>query len=87
MNAIVIENVPIAELPVAWEAKLQGATDAKVTVHTDQENRKTKQCFHDLSNNPMVGMWSDREDMQDVAAYVRKLREARYLPDGPRNQQ
>jgi hypothetical protein len=32
-------------------------------------------------------MWSDREDMRDVAAYVRKLREPRYLPDGSRNQE
>jgi hypothetical protein len=87
MNTIVIENVPIAELPVAWQAKLQGASGAKVTVRIDQEVKKTEQRFHDLSNNPMVGMWSDREDMRDVAAYVRKLREPRYLPDGSRNQE
>jgi hypothetical protein len=87
MKTIVIENVPIAELPVAWQAKLQGATDAKVTVRMDQEDRKTEQRFHDLSNNPMEGMWSDREDIRDAAAYVRKLRESRYLPDGSRNQQ
>lgn len=24
------------------------------------------------------GMWSDREDLQDVATYVRRLREGRY---------
>ena len=47
MNAIVIEHVPVAELPPAWR---------------------------------------DREDMADVAAYVRKLREPRYRRDGSRNE-
>jgi hypothetical protein len=87
MNTLVIEHVSIAELPEAWQAKLQVALDTKVTVRIDQEDVKTEQRFHDLSNNPMVGMWSDREDMRDVAAYARKLREPRYLPDGSRNQE
>ena len=34
--------------------------------------------------NPMVGMWADREDMVDVHAYVRKLREPRHGRDGAR---
>ncbi len=86
MNTVVIQNVPIAELPAAWQAKLHGTSDTTVTVRIDQEQGKAEQRFHDLSNNPMVGMWADREDMEDVAAYVRKLREPRYLPDGSRNE-
>jgi hypothetical protein len=74
-------------LHVAWQAKLKSATDAMVTVRLDQEDKKTEQHFHDLSDNPMVGMWSDRDDMRNVAAYVRKLREPRYLADGSRNQE
>ena len=31
-----------------------------------------------LSDHPAVGMWKDRADMEDVAAYVRKLREPRH---------
>jgi hypothetical protein len=87
MNTIVIEHVPIAELPEAWQARLQATLDTKVTVRIDKEEITTERRFHDLSNNPMVGMWSDREDMRDVAAYVRNLREPRYLPDGSRNQE
>ena len=30
------------------------------------------------SEHPAFGMWADREDMEDVEAYVRKLREPRY---------
>ena len=28
--------------------------------------------------NPFVGMWKDREDMEDVEAYVRRLRQGRF---------
>jgi antitoxin (DNA-binding transcriptional repressor) of toxin-antitoxin stability system len=30
------------------------------------------------SDHPFVGMWKDREDMKDPAAYVRKIREPRF---------
>ena len=30
-----------------------------------------------MADHPAVGMWSDRTDMTDPSAYVRKLREAR----------
>lgn len=30
------------------------------------------------SDHPACGMWADREDMADPAAYVRKLREPRF---------
>jgi len=30
------------------------------------------------SDHPACGMWADREDMSDPAAYVRKIREPRF---------
>jgi hypothetical protein len=38
------------------------------------------------SSDPAFGIWRDREDMGDVQAYVRKLREPRYGRDGARSQ-
>jgi hypothetical protein len=29
-------------------------------------------------DDPAFGMWADREDMKDVAAYVRNLRKGRF---------
>jgi antitoxin (DNA-binding transcriptional repressor) of toxin-antitoxin stability system len=29
-------------------------------------------------DTPMFGMWADREDMADPAAYIRKMREGRF---------
>jgi hypothetical protein len=33
------------------------------------------------SDNPAFGMWKDREDMKDPAAYIRKIRQPRYTWD------
>jgi hypothetical protein len=37
------------------------------------------------TDDPAFGIWRDREDIADVNAYVRKLREPRFKPDGSRN--
>jgi hypothetical protein len=37
MNAIVIEHVPVAELPAAWRAKLAKAPGATVTVRIEED--------------------------------------------------
>lgn len=33
------------------------------------------------TDHPAFGMWKDREDMMDPAAYIRKMREPRYTWD------
>ncbi|MDF7798398.1 type II toxin-antitoxin system prevent-host-death family antitoxin [Pontiellaceae bacterium B1224] len=33
----------------------------------------------ETTENPFVGMWSDRDDMEDVDSYVRNLRKGRSL--------
>ena len=38
----------------------------------------------ELTDNPLFGMWQDREDVADVAAYARRLRAPRYDLDGSR---
>ena len=37
-----------------------------------------------FADDPLFGMWRDREDMADVAGYVRKLRASRFNDDGSR---
>jgi hypothetical protein len=43
-----------------------------------QEYRNTSQSAKKRSGQPLIGMWRDREDMQDVESYVRQLRKPRY---------
>jgi hypothetical protein len=36
-------------------------------------------------DDPAFGMWRDREDMADVAAYTRRIRAPRFKRDGSRD--
>jgi hypothetical protein len=78
MNALVFEHVPVAELPEKWRAQLGQAGSATVTVRIEAE----PQPAEDAPDDPLFGMWRDREDMADVAGYVRQLRASRFNTDG-----
>ena len=84
MNAVVIEHVPVAELPESWRVKLAKADDTLVTVRIEEE-AQTAPTEEFRTDDPAFGIWCDREDMADVAAYVRKLRQPRYNRDSSRN--
>lgn len=87
MNAIVIEHVPVGDLPPAWRAKLHQFTDAHVTVRIEKESQPATQAAEEfVTDDPAFGIWRDREDMADVEAHVRKLRTPRYGRDGSRNE-
>ena len=85
MNPVVIEHVPVAELPEAWRAKLAQETSALVTVRIEEETPPAP-SEEFITDDPAFGIWRDREDMADVAAYVRKIRQPRYNRDGSRNE-
>lgn len=88
MNAVVFEHVPVAELPQKWREKLASAGSATVTVRIEEEAQgqaaEAAEAF--TTDDPAFGIWRDREDMADVAAYVRKIRQPRYNRDGSRNE-
>ena len=79
MNAIVIEHVPVADLPPAWRARLASISEARVTVRIEAESDATEaQGAAKFANDPLFGMWRDRDDMADVAGYIRTLRAPRF---------
>jgi hypothetical protein len=78
MNAVVIEHVKVEDLPEDWRARLHAAADARVTVRIKEEVQAAQTAAKEESDNPLFGMWRDREDMADVEAYVRKLRAPRF---------
>jgi hypothetical protein len=88
MNAIVIEHVPMAELPQAWRDKLgpgaAASTSARVTVRIEQEP-VAGQAEEFVTDDPAFGIWRDHQDSADVQAYVRRLRAPRFNRDGSRN--
>ena len=90
MNAIVIEHVPLAELPLAWREKLAtgAGADTRVTVRIEEESQQAEPAGlaeYFETDDPAFGMWRDREDMSDVAAYIRRIRAPRFAQDGSRN--
>jgi hypothetical protein len=85
MNAVVFEHVPVAELPEKWRARLTQAGSTLVTVRIEEEAQEAAQDqAEEFADDPLFGMWRDREDMADVAGYVRKLRASRFNDDGTR---
>ena len=84
MNAIVFEHVPVAELPEKWRVRLAKADDALVTVRIEEEALSAP-AEEFTTDDPAFGIWRDREDLSDVAAYVRKIRQPRFNRSGSRN--
>ncbi len=75
MQAVIIEHVRIADLPEAWRTRLPASPEARVTIRIEEEPATTTGV---LTDDPMFGMWRDREDMADVDAHMRKLRAPRF---------
>jgi hypothetical protein len=82
MNAIVIEHVKITELPEAWRAKLAQVPGTTVTVRIEAEAQGAAQTEEFSADDSLFGMWRDREDIADVANYIRSIRTSRFNHDG-----
>ena len=87
MNAVVIEHVRVSELPASWQDKFSATVFAqmkRVTVRIEEEVADSADSANasSMTANPLFGMWRDREDMADVAGYMRDLRQPRFAPDG-----
>lgn len=78
MNAIVIEHVKVAELPEAWRTRLALVPGTTVTVRIEAEAQGTAQTEEHPTDDTLFGMWRDREDMVDVAQYIRAIRTSRF---------
>ncbi len=83
MSTVVFKHVPVAELPEKWRAGLSQAGSATVTVRIEEEAQAAP-AEEFVTDDPLFGMWRDREDMADVSGYVRKLRASRFNDDGSR---
>ena len=84
MNTIVIEHVKVEELPQAWRAKFAQTANTRVTVRIEEEAQADAPVEEFVTDDPLFGMWRDREDMADVAGYVRSIRASRFNDDGTR---
>lgn len=74
MTAVLIEHVKVSDLPDSWRAMLTVERDARVTVRIEEEPAPAE-------IDSAFGMWSDRDDLGDVAGYARCLRAGRFARD------
>ena len=82
MNAIVIEHVALAELPLAWREKLGTQSGKRVTVRIETEAVPAEtQDPLASAPDPLFGMWRDRAEMADVGRYVRNIRASQFNQD------
>ena len=82
MNAVVFEHVPVAELPEKWRTQLAKTVYALVTVRIEEEAQAAP-AEEFVTDDLLFGMWRERDDVADVASYVRKLRASRFNDDDP----
>ena len=75
-TTVVIEDVMASELPEAWRQRVKAKGNEVLTVTIAK--RKTATAAKTAKKpNATFGMWADRADVNDPAAYVRALRETR----------
>ena len=72
--------------PFRLATRVSKSTAALVTVRIEEEVPAVAPAEKFVADDPAFGIRRDREDMADVAAYVRKIRQPRYNRDGSRNE-
>lgn len=77
MNTVVIEHVALNELPASWRARLLIAPNTRFTVRIEEEPESEPASTSAATDNPLFGLWQDREDIADVTTYTRQLRAPR----------
>jgi len=89
MATLVIEHLPASDLPSQWAHQLRIQPGQTVTVRIETEAQTTTEAeiAAFVTDDPAFGIWRDREDVADVAAFARGLRSPRYKPDGSRSEE
>ncbi len=73
-----LEHVQSEELPKEWRNRLNSRQDEHYTVFLLSERQpRVRHPARKRSEQPLIGLWADRDDMQNVDAYVRNLRKPR----------
>ena len=75
-TTVIIEGVVASELPAAWRRRVKAKGNEVLTVTIAK--RKTEIAAKTPKKpNATFGMWTDRADVSDPAAYVRAIRQTR----------
>lgn len=61
--------------------ELEQGQHVKVTITGKDQPAATKTRKRKFSETALCGLWKDRQDVDDVAAYVRQIRKPRFTTD------
>ena len=75
-TTVVIDGVVASELPKAWRQRVKAKANEVLTV-TIAKRKIDTAAKTAKKPNATFGMWADRADVNDPAAYVRALRKTR----------
>ena len=75
-TTIVLEGIKASELPEAWRTRVKAKADELLTV-TIAKRKAGSGTRAAKKPNATFGMWADRTEINDPAAYVRALRQPR----------
>jgi hypothetical protein len=75
-TTVVIKRVVASELPETWRRRINAKDNELLTV-TIAKCRTETAAKTATKPNATFGMWADRADVNDPAAYVRALRQSR----------
>ena len=75
-KAVVIDRVIASELPETWRKRVKAKGNELLTVTIAKRKAETA-AKATKKPNATFGMWADRTDVHDPAAYVRALRQTR----------
>jgi hypothetical protein len=84
MTTLVIEHFKVSELPAQWAQHLNAQPGQTVTVRIETEAPASADTTSFVTADPAFGIWRDRDEVADVAAFAGRLRAPRYAPDGSR---
>ena len=73
-TTVVLEGVKASELPETWRRRVKAKAGEVLTVTIAKHKVERKAAN---KPNATFGMWADREEVSDPAAYVRALRQPR----------
>lgn len=86
MTTLVLQHIKASELPPQWARHLKALPEQTVTIRIETEaDIPDSETSVFVTDDPAFGIWADHEAAEDVNAFARSLRTARYRRDGSRN--
>lgn len=88
MTTLIIEHLRASELPPQWALRIKAQPGQTVTVRIETEALPSipAEAADFVTDDPAFGIWRDRAEVEDVEAFVRRLRAPRYRRDGLRDE-